>query len=116
MFAGDFSDRPPPLLTVALAWEAQTLSSNLSCKRQWIVVVCRRAKGVVLLNVELTPDAAHWVEAEIAAGTFPTAEDPVRYAINQAKTIALRAKLDAAITEAGDNIADDVRYYVRQHL
>jgi len=68
------------------------------------------------LKVELTPDAAHWVEAEIAAGTFPTAEDAVRYAINQAKTIALRAKLDTAIAEGGDNSADDVRSYLRQHL
>ena len=68
------------------------------------------------MQIELTPDAAHWVEAEVAAGTFPTAEDAVRYAINQAKTIALRAKLDAAVAEGGDNSADDVRAYVRQYL
>ena len=68
------------------------------------------------MKIELTPDAAHWVEAEVAAGTFPTAEDAVRYAINQAKTIALRAKLDAAVAEGGDNSADDVRAHVRQHL
>ena len=68
------------------------------------------------MKVELTPDATHWVEVEIAAGTFPTAEDAVRYAINQAKTIALRAKLDAAVAEGGENSADDVRSYVRQHL
>ena len=68
------------------------------------------------MKIELTPDAAHWVQAEIAAGTFPTAEDAVRYAINQAKTIALRAKLDAAVAEGGDNSADDVRDYVRRHL
>jgi Arc/MetJ-type ribon-helix-helix transcriptional regulator len=68
------------------------------------------------LKIELTPDAAQWVEAEIAAGTFPTAEDAVRYAINQAKMMALRAKLDAAVAEGGDNSADDVRAHVRQHL
>jgi Arc/MetJ-type ribon-helix-helix transcriptional regulator len=68
------------------------------------------------LKVELNLDAAQWVEAEIAAGTFPTAEDAVRYAINQAKTIALRTKLDAAVAEGGDNSADDVRSYVRQYL
>ena len=68
------------------------------------------------MKIELTPDAAHWVQAEIAAGTFLTAEDAVRYAINQAKTTALRAKLDAAIAEGGDNSADDVRDFVRQHL
>jgi hypothetical protein len=37
------------------------------------------------LKVELTPDAAQWVQAEIAAGTFPTPEDAVRHAIVQAK-------------------------------
>ena len=73
-------------------------------------------KGLVVLKIELTRDAAHWVEAEVAAGTFPTAEDAVRYAINQAKTIALRAKLDAAVAEGGDNSADGVRAYVRQYL
>jgi Arc/MetJ-type ribon-helix-helix transcriptional regulator len=68
------------------------------------------------MKIELTPDAAHWVEAELAAGTFPTPEDAVRFAINQAKTAALRAKLDAAVAEGGDNSADDVRSFVRQHL
>ena len=68
------------------------------------------------MKIELTPDAAQWVEAEIAAGTFPTAEDAVRYAINQAKANALRAKLDAAVAAGGDNSADEVREFVRQHL
>ena len=68
------------------------------------------------MKIELTPDAAHWVEAEMAAGTFLTAEDAVHYAINQAKTSALRAKLDAAVAAAGDNSADEVRDFVRQHL
>ena len=68
------------------------------------------------MKMELTPDAAQWVEAELAAGTFPTAEDAVRFAINQAKTNALRAKLDAAVAEGGDNSADEVRAYVRQCL
>jgi Arc/MetJ-type ribon-helix-helix transcriptional regulator len=68
------------------------------------------------VKIELTPDAAHWVEAEIAAGTFVTPEDAVRYAINQAKMAALRAKLDAAVAAGGDNSADDVRNFVRQSL
>ncbi len=68
------------------------------------------------MNIELTPDAAHWVAAEIAAGTFQTAEDAVRFAINQAKATALRARLDAAVAAGGDNSADDVRDFVGQHL
>ena len=68
------------------------------------------------MKVELTPDAAHWVEAEIAAGTFPTAEDAVRFAVQQAKIAALRAKLDAAVAEGGSHSADDVVAYVEQHL
>ena len=68
------------------------------------------------VKIELTPDAAHWVEAEPAAGTFPTPEDAVRHAINQAKATALRAKLDAAVAEGGNNSADDVLEFVRQHL
>lgn len=68
------------------------------------------------MKIELTPDAEQWVQAEIAAGTFPTAEDAVRYAINLAKTNSLRAKLDAAVAEGGDNSAEDVRDFVREHL
>jgi Arc/MetJ-type ribon-helix-helix transcriptional regulator len=68
------------------------------------------------MKVELTPDAAHWVDAELAAGTFPTAEDAVRYAIIQAKTTALRAKLDAAMKEGGENTAEETRAYVKQQL
>lgn len=68
------------------------------------------------MKVELTPDAAQWVQAEVAAGNFPTAEDAVRFAIHQAKITALRAKLDAAVAAGGDNSAADVRAYVREHL
>lgn len=68
------------------------------------------------MRIELTPDAAQWIEAEVAAGTFPTAEDAVRFAINQAKATALRAKLDAAMAEGGENTGDDVRAFVRAHL
>ena len=68
------------------------------------------------MKVELTPDAAQWVETEIAAGTFPTPEDAVRFAIQQAKLGALREKLDAAVAAGGSHTADDVRAHVRQHL
>jgi hypothetical protein len=42
------------------------------------------------VKIELTPDAAQWVQAELAAGRFPTAEDAIRHAINQAKLLELR--------------------------
>jgi Arc/MetJ-type ribon-helix-helix transcriptional regulator len=52
------------------------------------------------VKIELTPDAAQWVQAELAAGRFPTAEDAIRRAINQAKLVELRAELAAAEAEA----------------
>ena len=68
------------------------------------------------MKVELTPDAVQWVEAEVAAGAFPTPEDAVRFAIQQAKAAALRERLDAAVAEGGSHTADDVRAHVRKHL
>ena len=68
------------------------------------------------MKVELTPDAAQWVQAEIAAGTFATAEDAVRHAIQKAKRAALRAALDAADAEGGNFSTDDVRQYAHEHL
>ena len=68
------------------------------------------------MKVELTPDAAQWVQAELDAGTFASAEDAVRYAIQRLKKSALRAKLDAAVAEGGENTAAETREYVRAHL
>ena len=68
------------------------------------------------MKVELTPDAAQWVEAEIAAGTFPTAEDAVRHAVSELRINALRAKLDAAVAEGGSHSTTDARRYVREQL
>jgi Arc/MetJ-type ribon-helix-helix transcriptional regulator len=68
------------------------------------------------LKVELTPDAAHWVQTEVAAGRFPTAEDAVRHAINQAKMVELRAELEAAEAEGGRFTTEDVRQYAKDHL
>ncbi len=68
------------------------------------------------MKVELTPDAAQWVEAEVAAGTFPTPEDAVRHAIQQAKLMALRDKLAAAEAEGGSFTTAEVRRYAREHL
>ena len=68
------------------------------------------------MKIELTADAAQWVQAELAAGRFTTAEDAVRHAINQAKLVELRDELAAAETEGGNFTTDDVRRYARDHL
>jgi len=68
------------------------------------------------VKVQLTPDAAQWVEAEIAAGTFPTAVDAVRYAVSELRTNAIRATLDAAVAEGGGHTTAEVRAHVREHL
>jgi Arc/MetJ-type ribon-helix-helix transcriptional regulator len=69
-----------------------------------------------LLKIELTADAASWVSAEVAAGTFSSPEDAVRFAINQAKLLALRHRLEDAEAEGGNNSAEDVLNYVKQQL
>ncbi|MCG6552024.1 MAG: hypothetical protein L7F77_06830 [Candidatus Magnetominusculus sp. LBB02] len=68
------------------------------------------------MKVELTPDAAQWVEAELDAGRFPTAEDAVRYAVNHAKISRLRAEIEAAEAEGGSFTSDEVRSFVFDHL
>ena len=68
------------------------------------------------MKVELTPDAAHWVKAELASGRFPTAEDAVRYAINRARQAELRDMLDASEAEGGNHTSEEARRYVRDHL
>jgi len=73
-------------------------------------------KGGAVVKVELTPDAAQWIEAEIAAGTFPTPEDAVRHAISELRVNALRATLDAAVAEGGSHTTADVRRYVREQF
>jgi len=54
------------------------------------------------MKVGLTPDAAQWVENELAAGNFPTAEDAVRYAINNAKISKLRVEMEASELKGGN--------------
>ena len=68
------------------------------------------------MKVELTPDAAQWVEAALASGRFVTAEDAVRYAINRAKRAELREMLEATEAEGGIYSTEDVRRQVRDHL
>jgi Arc/MetJ-type ribon-helix-helix transcriptional regulator len=68
------------------------------------------------VKVELTPDVAQWVEAALASGRFPTAEDAVRFAINQAKQAELGDMLNATEAEGGDHSSEDARRHVREHL
>lgn len=68
------------------------------------------------MKVELTPDAAQWVEAAVAGGRFNTAEDAVRYAISEAKRSELRDMLAATEAEGGNHSADDARRHVRERL
>ena len=68
------------------------------------------------MKVELTPDTAQWVEAELAAGRFTTAEDAIRHAVNQVKLAELRAMLEAAEAEGGKFATDEVRRFARNHL
>ena len=68
------------------------------------------------MKIELSPDAAQCVQAELAAGRFATAEDAVRHAINQAKLVELRSELAAAEAEGGSFTTNDVRRYARDHL
>ncbi|QWR78552.1 ribbon-helix-helix domain-containing protein [Candidatus Magnetomonas plexicatena] len=68
------------------------------------------------MKVELTPDAAQWVEAELDAGLFPTAEDAVRYAVNYARVSQLRSELEAAEAEGGSFNSDEVRRFAHEHL
>jgi Arc/MetJ-type ribon-helix-helix transcriptional regulator len=68
------------------------------------------------MKIELTPDAAQWVEIGLASGRFVTAEDAVRYAINRAKRAELRDMLDATEAEGGSFSTADARQHVREHL
>ena len=68
------------------------------------------------MKIELTPDSATWVKAELDAGHFTTAEDAVRYAIDQAKLAALRETIEASITRGGLHTAEEVMNRVRERF
>jgi Arc/MetJ-type ribon-helix-helix transcriptional regulator len=68
------------------------------------------------MKVELTPDAAHWVEAALASGRFVTPEEAVRYAIVRARHAELRDMLDATEAEGGSHSTAEARAHVRDHL
>ena len=68
------------------------------------------------MEVELTPDAVRWVEAEVASGTYPSPEAAVRQAVDQLRISARKAQIDAAIAEGGRNTSEDALRFVREHL
>lgn len=68
------------------------------------------------MDVELTPDATRWVEAEVASGTFPSPEAAVREAVDQLRLSALKAQLEAAVAEGGRNTSEEALRFVKDHL
>lgn len=68
------------------------------------------------MKVELTPESATWVKAELDAGHFTTPEDAIRHAIDQARLAALRVTIDASIARGGSNTGDEVMAHIRNHL
>jgi Arc/MetJ-type ribon-helix-helix transcriptional regulator len=68
------------------------------------------------MQIELTPDAAHWVQDAVATGRFATAKDAVRYAINEIKRAELRAMLEASEREGGEHTSEEVLAYVNEEL
>jgi len=68
------------------------------------------------MKVELTPDAAQWVEAGLAAGRFANAEEAIRYAVDRVKLSELRAELTAAEAEGGAFESGEMKRFVRDRL
>jgi Arc/MetJ-type ribon-helix-helix transcriptional regulator len=121
--ARDFILRPAKGGKPATLRNAKTGEAVQEKKAQGVQVaeVCamwdgETSKGSSFLKVELTPDAAQWVEAAVASGRFPTAEDAVRYAINRARRAELREMLEATEAEGGSFTTEDARRHVREHL
>ncbi|MCG6553596.1 MAG: hypothetical protein L7F77_14830 [Candidatus Magnetominusculus sp. LBB02] len=61
-------------------------------------------------------DAAQRVEAELAAGNFPTPEDAIRYAVKYTRMSKLRSELEDAESEGGSFTSDDVRRFALGHI
>lgn len=64
------------------------------------------------MKVELTPETAKWVEAELAAGHFATAEDAISHAVNRAKLIELREELAAAVADPRRYSVDEAKAHL----
>jgi hypothetical protein len=73
---------------VSLASSIKAFEPNQSVCEIRLTLYTFARQGAKPMKVELT-DAAIWVETELAAGRFATAEDAVRFAINEAKTAIL---------------------------
>ena len=68
------------------------------------------------MNIELKPESARWVEAEISSGRFRTAQDAIDHAVALAQLSAIRAEIEAADAEGGEFTSDEVLSYVDHHL
>lgn len=68
------------------------------------------------MNVELKPDSARWVEDEISAGRFSTAQDAIDHAVALAQLSVIRAEIEAADAEGGEFTSEEVLEYVDRHL
>lgn len=68
------------------------------------------------MKIELTPDAAQWVQAELDARRFATPEEAIRHAVREAKINELRATLDAALARGGGLSLEEVTERANAHL
>ncbi|WP_237479718.1 hypothetical protein [Lichenibacterium dinghuense] len=68
------------------------------------------------MNVELKPESARWVEAELSSGRFETAQDAIDHAVALARSGAIRAEIEAADAAGGEFTSEEVLSYVDQHL
>lgn len=68
------------------------------------------------MNVELKPESARWVEAEISSGRFSTAQDAIDHAVALAQLSAIRTEIEAAEAEGGEFTSEEVLRDVEQHL
>lgn len=71
---------------------------------------------MAVVNVELTPEAARWVEAEVSSGRFRTAQDALDHAVAIARLGEIRAEIAAAEAEGGEFSSEEVLRDVDRHL
>lgn len=68
------------------------------------------------MQITLTPEQQQWVQQQLDAGAFVTAEEAISFAINEAKRSDLRSTLSASIARGGNHSADDVRRHIHSIL
>lgn len=68
------------------------------------------------MNVELKPESASWVEAEVSSGRLKTAQDAIDHAVALARLSAIRGEIEAAELEGGEFTSEEVLRDVEQHL